>query len=139
MRRRGSLRFKRSVQFEQDMRTIGIAPLLNIFFLLLIFFALSSVLTSPATIGVQLPKAMTGDVIREENVVIAITGENVIYMDNKIVAIKDLKARMSGLGKNVSVLIKADRRASVGRIVDVWNLCRGLGLERVNIATNQEQ
>jgi len=41
--------------------------------------------------------------------------------------------------KHAPVLIKADRRASVGRIVDVWNLCRALGLERVNIATNQEQ
>jgi biopolymer transport protein ExbD len=121
------------------MRAIGIVPLLNILFLLLIFLALSSVLTSPATIGVKLPKAMTSDVILAENVVIAITGENVIYMDNKIVAIKDLKGRMNGLGKNVSVLIKADRRASLGRIVDVWNICRALGLERVNIATNQEQ
>jgi biopolymer transport protein ExbD len=123
---------------ERGMRAIGIVPVINVLFLLLIFITLSSVLAGPASIDVRFPKAMTSDVIREENVVIAVTGENVIYMDNKIVALKDLKAQMSRLTKKDTVLIKADRRASMGRIVDVWNLCRALGIERVNIATNQE-
>jgi biopolymer transport protein ExbD len=132
------LKFKRSANVEASMRAIGIVPLVNVLFLLLIFLAFSSVLTSPATIDVKLPKAMTSDVIQENNIVIAITGENVIYVDSRITAIKDLTAQMNRLApKNPSVLIKADRRASLGRIVDVWNLCRALGIERVNIATNQ--
>ena len=38
----------------------------------------------------------------------------------------------------VSVLIKSDRRASLGRVVEVWDLCRDMGISQVNIATNQE-
>jgi len=122
------------------MRAIGIVPLINVLFLLLIFLALSSVLTSPAAIDVKFPKTMTSDVIGEDTVVIAITGENVIYWNAKIISFKDLKAHMGRLNNvHASILIRADRRASVGRIVDVWNLCRVAGIERVNIATNQEQ
>ena len=134
------MKFKRSINAEQGMRAIGIVPLFNVLFLLVIFLALSSVITAPATIDVGFPKAMTSDVIQKENIVIVITSENVIYMDGKIVAIKDLRTRISGFkNKNASILIKSDRRASVGRIVDVWNLCRAFGIERVNIATDQEQ
>ena len=34
-----------------------------------------------------------------------------------------------------SLFIKADRRASVGRIVEVWDLARDLGIPKINIAT----
>ncbi|MCH7773641.1 MAG: biopolymer transporter ExbD [Bacteroidetes bacterium] len=53
---------------------------------------------------------------------------------------KELKRRLSQPNiKDHPLLIKADRRASVGRIVDIWDLCRNLGIERINIATNQEK
>ena len=42
-------------------------------------------------------------------------------------------------GKDIPVMIKADRRASMGRIVDIWDLCRELNIERINIATNHDK
>ncbi len=133
------MKFKRSLNIEERMKAIGIVPLINIFFLLLIFLAFTSFLTSPAAIDVKLPRTMTSDVIQEDNVVVSITGENVIHLNGKILVLKDLQSEMGRLNKKAAVLIKADRRASVGRVVDIWNLCRTLGIERVNIATNQEQ
>jgi biopolymer transport protein ExbD len=35
-------------------------------------------------------------------------------------------------------LIKADKRASLGRVVEVWDMARDLGITQINIATNQE-
>ncbi len=40
---------------------------------------------------------------------------------------------------NSSVLIKADVGSSVGKIVEIWDLCRRAGITKVNIATNQAQ
>jgi biopolymer transport protein ExbD len=37
-----------------------------------------------------------------------------------------------------SVLIKADKRAALGRIVEIWHLSRSMGITQTNIATNQE-
>ena len=61
-------------------------------------------------------------------------------MDKTVITLKELKQQLGQPGsKDRPLLIKADRRASVGRIVDVWDLCRDLGIERINIATNQSK
>lgn len=124
----------------QGLPSIVVAPLINVIFLAPILFTLFSSITPPATINVKFPKTMTSDVIADDDHVITITGENVIYWHNRIVAVKDLRGELNKLkNKGASVLIKTDRRASVGRIMDVWDLCRVLGVERINVATNQEQ
>ena len=54
---------------------------------------------------------------------ITITGENIIYLNNSLVTIKELRAELNKhRNSKLSILIKADRRASVGRIVDVWDV-----------------
>lgn len=134
------MKFKRSSKLEHGLRQIDIAPLIDVIFQLLIFFMLSSSFTFQSGINVKLPKAVTSDVIKEENLIVTITRENIIYLNDKIITIKELKNILSD--KQLSerpLLIKADRRASVGRIVDVWDLCRTLGIERINIATNQDR
>lgn len=133
------MRFKRHSKLEYGLKQIDIAPLIDVIFLLLIFFMLSSSFTFESGINVKLPKAVTSDVIKEENLVVTITSENVLYLNSKITTLKELTDILGDAGnKSKPLLIKADRRASIGRIVDVWDLCRNLGIERINIATNQD-
>jgi biopolymer transport protein ExbD len=134
------VRFKRNTKLEHGLEQIDIAPLIDTIFLLLIFFMLTSSFTFQSGINVKLPKAVTSDVIQEENLIVTITSENVTYLNGTVITLKELKEKLSQPGtKEHPLLIKADRRASVGRIVDVWDLCRELGIERINIATNQDQ
>ena len=124
---------------EPSLTPFDVVPFINVLFLLLIFFLLTSSLTSESGINVKLPKAVTSDIIREENLIITVTSEDIIYLGGKITTLKELAQILAKTeNKNRPFLIKADRRASVGRIVDVWNLCRSLGLEKINIATNQD-
>lgn len=131
------MRFKRQHKLECGFQQIDLVPFINVAFLILLFFALVSSLTFESGINVKLPKALTSDVVKEGNVIIAITSENVIYLNGRITTIKELMQSLKSVPQNSPVLIKADRRASVGRIVDVWNLGRSLGIEQINIATNQ--
>ncbi len=135
------MKFKRHTQVESvGLEQINIAPLIDVIFQLLIFFMLTSSFTFQSGIDVRLPKAITSDIIKEENFTITVTGENVIYWNNKITTIKELRQELSrSAHKNRPILIKADRRSSVGRVVDIWDLCRELGIERINIATDQEK
>ncbi len=134
------MRFKRHTKLESGLSQVDIAPLIDVVFLLLIFFMLSSSFTLQSGINVKLPKTVTSDVIKSENVVVTITRENVIYLNDAVITLKELNQALSQFsGKERPLLIKADRRASVGRVVDVWDLCRNLGIERINIATNQER
>jgi len=133
------VKFKRHSKLESGLEQIDIAPLVDVIFQLLIFFMLSSSFTFQSGINVKLPKAVTSDVIKEENLIITITSENIIYLNDTIVTIKELKQELEKFrDQDRALLIKADRRSSMGRIVDVWDLCRNLGLEKINIATNQE-
>ena len=134
------MKFKRYAKVKVGLQTFDMVPLLDVIFQLLVFYMLASAFTFSPNIDVKLPKAVTSDDVEEKNIVITITSENVIYWRNKIVPIKDLRVQLSQISKgNSPILIKADRRASVGRIVDVWDLCRALGIERINIATDREQ
>ncbi len=134
------MKFKRHLKIEHGLDQLNIAPLIDVIFQLLIFFMLSSSFTFQSGIHVKLPKAVTSDVIKEENFIILITNENVIYLNNAVVTVKELKQELGKPAtKGRPILIKADRRASMGRIVDVWDLCRQLGIERINIATNRNK
>jgi len=130
------MRFKRRSQLEHGLLQIDIAPMIDIVFQLLIFFMLTSSFVMQPGIKVNLPKAVASDAIDEQNIIIVLSPEGVIYLDEKAVSSRELeKFLLSDNNKNRPLLIKADKRTSLGRVVEVWDLCRQSGVERVNIAT----
>ncbi len=132
------MRIKRHLKLERTLRTIDIAPLIDVVFLLLIFFMLTSSFIFQPGIKVNLPRAITSEMLSEENAVISITAENLIYYRQKLVTIKELSSLLKGIASaRLPVLIKSDRKASLGRIVVVWDICRQEGVQQVNIATTQ--
>lgn len=134
------VRFKHRSKFEYGLEQIHIAPLITVIFQLLIFFMLSLPFTSQTGIEIALPKAITSDVINDKNFIITVTGENILYWNNAVITIEELGRELKkSFPKNQPILIKSDRRAYVGRIVDVWDLCRWLGIEKINIVTNQQE
>lgn len=135
------MRFKHHIKSSKaGIEEINVAPLIDVIFQLLIFFMLSSSFTFQSGIHVKLPKAVTSDILQEENLIISITSEDVIYLNNTVYTTRELdKEIRQAVKNNRPILIKADRRASMGRIVDIWDLCRKMGAERINIATNKDQ
>lgn len=130
----------RLLKLEKGSHTIDIAPLIDVVFQLLIFFMLTASFIFQPGIKINLPKAVTSEVLHEQNAVVTVTSENLIYLDNKALTSAELSKRLS---KDIAdskrpVLIKADRRASLGRVVEVWDICRASGISQVNIATNQQ-
>ena len=133
------MRFKRHVELEHGLKQIDIAPLIDVVFLLLIFFMLTSSFVVQPGIKVRLPRAVTSEVIKTENIEILVTGENVIYLFSRVVTPDELRAFFKQTAKREqTILIKADRHASLGRVVEVWDMARDLGIQQINIATNQE-
>ncbi|OGX32085.1 MAG: hypothetical protein A3G37_01410 [Omnitrophica WOR_2 bacterium RIFCSPLOWO2_12_FULL_46_30] len=132
------MRFKRHVELEHGLRQIDITPLIDMVFQLLIFFMLTSSFIMQSGIKVNLPKAVTAEPGREENVTITISRENVLYLDKKVLTNRELKEVLSRAQKdNIPVLIMADQYASMGRVVEVWDMARDSGVEEVNIATER--
>ncbi len=133
------MRFKRHMELEHGLKQIEITPLIDMVFQLLIFFLLTSNFIIQPGIKVNLPRAATSEVVQHQNIELVISGENVIYFGGKVITTVELKALLNQAAKEKeAILIKSDKRASLGRVVEVWDMCRDLGVDQINIATNQE-
>jgi biopolymer transport protein ExbD len=133
------MRFKGRMELEHGLKQIDIAPLIDIVFQLLIFFMLTSSFIMQPGIKVNLPRAVTSEVVKFENIEIVISGEGVTYLNGKVVTAAELKNALKVAAKREqSIMIKADKRSALGRVVEVWDAARDLGVTQINIATNQE-
>lgn len=130
------MRFKKRLKIEKGM--LDLTPMVNVFFLLFVFFLFTSSFIFQPGISVRLPKAVTSEVIQQDNAVIIITKDNKVYLEDKEIAQEELVSRLKILAKEgMGLIIKADSRAPLGRIVEVWDACRREGVSQVNIATDQ--
>ena len=132
------MKFKRRVFLEKGR--LDIAPLIDVIFLLLVFFMLTSSFIFQPGIKINLPKALTSEVIQRENLIIVITDESSLYIDERLIDQDELSSRLKIAAKELKpILIKADRKASLGKVVEVWDMCRVEGIQKINIATTQKR
>ncbi len=117
---------------------IDIAPMIDVVFLQLIYFLLTSSVVLHPGIRVRLPKAATGQRMTTSSVVITLTKEHLVYWGDEVVTLAELRRKLEGAGGLRPVLIRADRHAYVNRLVELWDLCRTTGYEEVHIATLAE-
>jgi len=130
------MKFKRRLKIEKGL--IDLTPMVNIFFLLFVFFLFTSSFIFQPGIKVSLPKAVTSEIMQQDNITVTITKDDKIYLEDKQITIDELKARLGILAKEkTGLLIRADSRAPLGRVVEIWDTCRKEGVSQVNIATNQ--
>lgn len=132
------MRFKRRLKIDSALSGINMVPFIDVVFQLLIFFMLTSNFIFQPGIKVNLPRAITSEALSERNVVITVTAENLIYIDEKLVTMNELSSQLKHIADlRRAILIKADEKASLGRVVKIWDICRQEGISKVNIATSQ--
>jgi biopolymer transport protein ExbD len=130
-------RLKRRTTIEKGQ--LDLAPMVDVVFNLLIFFMLSSNFIFQPGIKVSLPKAITSEVLSGENIVINVTGQDLLFLDDQPITINQLMTELKkAASEDKTLLLKADTGASLGRVVEIWDLCRDLGIAQINIATNQK-
>jgi len=123
---------------------ISIAPLVDIVFLLLLFFLLTShIIKETSAIKITLPESKTSEPFPDKAVmVLSITGEGEVYIDDKKVPVQNLAGEVRSfisINRNAdSVRIKADRKADVALLVRVIDEVRLAGIRNYMIITERE-
>ncbi len=128
-----SRRNRRSVQ------GIDMAPLIDMVFILLIFFLVTTSFVKETGIEVKRPVAATAVQDKKANILIAIDRENRIFMDHREIDVRAVRANVErALAENPSgtVIVVADRNSSTGVAVKVMDGCRMAGAERVSLAAS---
>lgn len=118
---------------------LDIAPFLNVFFIILIFFIFSSSFIFQPGIRVNLPKALTGELVSQEGVVMTVTKENLVYLRERLINREEMASNLRTLAEaKIPLVIKADSGSSLGKTVEILDLCRREGVSQVSMATAQE-
>jgi len=111
---------------------------MNLFLLILLVLIFCSTFFKPAGFEIRMPRALQGEGL-EGDQTITITAENVLFFNDKAVTINELKKALSKIDfKQQNIFIRMDRRSSMGRVIDVWNLCRALGSAHVHMMADGE-
>ena len=119
---------------------LDIAPLIDIVFLLLIFFMLTAHFIAQPGIEVTLPVAETATLEEMEDIVIFVSERGKIFLNDKQVNIKDLRLALEAkleVGQKKTVILKADEKINLGLAVKVMDTARQAGAERLIISTKQ--
>ena len=133
------MKFKGRMELEHGLKPIAIVPLVNIFFLLVLFFMFSSSLVMQPGMQVRLPRMVTSDVAAADSIEIMITAENAVYVDGTAVTTQELKRlvkRAASGGR--PVMLKADQHAPLGMVVELWDMCKNAGIPQVNLVTSPQ-
>jgi len=133
------------MEFERRKKVstqLNIAPLIDVVFLLLIFFMLSSHFVTQPGIKITLPTAVTAKLHPEEDIIIFITKDNVLYLNNEKVIVDNLLDKLSlklREAKKKSVIIKADEKIDLGLAVKVMDIAKQAEAEGLVISTKVEE
>lgn len=121
---------------------INITSLIDVVFILLIFFAVTTSFISTSSIKVDLPKAKGEAVEQKKNIRVSINNNGTIYIDGSMVSDAELSARFDIMKKSnpdALVVIEADEKALHGKVVFVIDKARSSDFTRFAIATEEEK
>ncbi len=122
---------------EEEIR-LSIAPLIDIVFLLLIFFMVTSHFDVASGVRIRLPKVAKKIFNQEEDkITLVIDKSGGIYLKGKRVEIKILRKRLKNLVKDkdlVHLFLQADKDVKHGRVVQVMDLAKSAGIHSIIIA-----
>ncbi len=113
---------------------INIASLVDVLFLLLIFFMVTSAFVEQPNIKLELPATRHSEVSKIDRAVLTIARDGQLFLQDKPVdkinLEKELRRIILDTGDEVLVL-KADKMVSYGDVVDVMDAAKGAGFKKV--------
>jgi biopolymer transport protein ExbD len=122
---------------EREESEVNLTPMLDVVFIMLIFFIVTASFVKEAGIDVSRPPAATAERKERGNILVAITANNQIWMDRRMVDPRAVRAnleRMHAENPQGAVVIQADKDSKNGLLVQVMDAARLAGISSVSLA-----
>ena len=127
----------RKVRNEEEDAAIDMTPMLDIVFIMLIFFIVTTVFVKEAGIEVNKPEASQAFLHKNANIFIAVTEDGTVWLDKREVAVDTVRANLERLLTEQPtdyVFIQADVKAKHGIVVKVMDQVKAAGIDRISVA-----
>ena len=120
---------------------INMAPLIDMVFLLLIFFMVTSVFVQETGVEVQRPRAASARDLQRHRILIAVTDQGRILYGGREIGINGVRGLVARLlqSGDLPVIVVADETSQTGAVVSVIDECKLAGAKTVSLAARREQ
>jgi biopolymer transport protein ExbD len=125
---------------QQDEAELDMTPMLDVVFIMLIFFIVTTSFVKESGVSVSSPQAQTASQQENVNIFIAITADGEVWVDRRPVdprSVRAIVARLHADNPEGSVIIQADEDSATGMLVEVMDQVRLAGVEKIAIAADR--
>ena len=125
---------------DEEEVSIDLTPMLDVVFIMLIFFIVTASFIKEAGIDVNRPDAPTSERVEDANILIAISSTDESWIDRRLIDPRAVRAKIERLhaeNPKGSVVIQADKKSTNETLVVVMDAARSAGVYNVSIAANQ--
>ncbi|MFG1270483.1 ExbD/TolR family protein [Xanthobacter versatilis] len=120
---------------EKPFETMNVIPFVDIMLVLLTMVLTTASFIAVGRIPLSLPQAAPMKMDESKTTMIEITVDGTLHLDGAALSLDELKAKLSALPKDTSILIRADKSIAFQRFVDVADLLKTLAFTKVGVQT----
>ncbi len=132
---------RNSARMRRREAEVNMSPLIDLVFLLLIFFMVTTSFVRETGVEVARPSASTATLTKAGNILIAVSQDGNIFFDKKRIDIRSVRSYITrALAENPegSVIIIADKVSHTGMVIEVMDQCRLAGAKQISIAASRK-
>ncbi|CUA87752.1 MULTISPECIES: ExbD/TolR family protein [Pseudidiomarina] len=126
---------------DEEEAQIDMTPMLDVVFIMLIFFIVTASFVKESGIDVNRPEAATAVQKDRANILVAISDSGEIWINKRQVDARAVQANIERLyaeNPQGSVVIQADKKATTETLIKVMDAARAAGVFDVSIATQED-
>lgn len=125
---------------DEEEAAIDMTPMLDVVFIMLIFFIVTASFVKESGIDVNRPEAATAVKKNRANILVAISDKGEIWINKRKVDVRAVQANIERLyaeNPQGTVVIQADKKATTDVLIKVMDASRAAGIEDVSIAAQE--
>ncbi|MEX0916294.1 MAG: biopolymer transporter ExbD [Wenzhouxiangellaceae bacterium] len=125
---------------SQDEPEINITPMLDIVFIMLIFFIVTTTFIKETGVTVEKPEALTAESRPQGNILVGVDSNNQVWMNGNQIELSDVRTlvqRARAENPEGSVILISDKGARTGTLVEVMDQVQAAGVRRMAISAEQ--
>lgn len=123
---------------DEEEANIDMTPMLDVVFIMLIFFIVTASFVKESGIDVNRPEASSSVKKAKASILVAISDKNVIWINKRRVDVRAVQANIERLhaeNPQGSVVIQADKKSTTEILIKVLDATRAAGIEDAAVAT----
>jgi biopolymer transport protein ExbD len=136
------MRSRVNLDLQSSESEIDMTPMLDIVFIMLIFFIVSTTFVKEAGVEINRPTASTAEEQENAGVMVAVTADGLIWLEGNQTDVRMIRPKLERLKveqPDVGVMVQADENAKTGLLIKVMDQIKLAGIEQIAVATKLAQ